>query len=64
MVNLKNRVIKEEIKKSKLFQWQVAEVIGITESAFSRKMRYELLDDDKKLVLEAIQILNERKILK
>lgn len=37
--------------------WQVAEAIGMNESAFSRKLRKELPQDEKKRILEAIDRL-------
>lgn len=38
--------------------WQVAEAIGMNESAFSRKLRKELPPDEKKRVLAAIEKLS------
>lgn len=40
--------------------WQVAEEIGMNESAFSRKMRKELKPEEKEKVLAAIQKIAER----
>lgn len=57
---MNNKDIREEIKKSKLFQWQVAETIGINESAFSRKLRYELPKEEKQKIFSVIQSLKER----
>ena len=37
--------------------WQVAEAIGMNESAFSRKLRHELADKDRERVLNAISRL-------
>lgn len=37
--------------------WQVAEAIGMNESAFSRKLRKELSRDDKERILAAIEKL-------
>lgn len=57
---MNNKDIRQEIKKSKLFQWQVAEVIGINESAFSRKLRYELSKEEKQEIFSVIEKLKER----
>lgn len=57
---MNNKDVREEIKKSKLFQWQVAEAIGINESAFSRKLRYELPKEEKQEIFSVIQKLKER----
>lgn len=35
--------------------WQVAEAIGMNDSAFSRKLRRELSPEDKERVLAAIK---------
>lgn len=37
--------------------WQVAEAIGMNESAFSRKLRHELPQEEKEKILEAIEKL-------
>ena len=37
--------------------WQVAEAIGMNESAFSRKLRKELPQDEKEKILAAIEKL-------
>ncbi len=37
--------------------WQVAEAIGMNESAFSRKLRKELPQDEKQKILKVIDSL-------
>ena len=41
--------------------WQVAEAIGMNESAFSRKLRKELPQEEKAKILEAIHRLAREK---
>lgn len=41
--------------------WQVAEEIGMNESAFSRKLRRELPHEEKQRILEAIDRLAQEK---
>lgn len=41
--------------------WQVAEAIGMNESAFSRKLRKELSQEEKQRILEAIDRLYQEK---
>ena len=41
--------------------WQVAEAIGMNESAFSRKLRRELPHEEKQRILEAIDRLAQEK---
>ena len=51
---MKNKEIKIAMIEKGLKQWQVAEALGIHESVFSRMLRNELPEDEKKTVLEAI----------
>lgn len=41
--------------------WQVAEAIGMNESAFSRKLRRELPQEEKQRILAAIDRLAQEK---
>ena len=41
--------------------WQVAEAIGMNESAFSRKLRRELPQEEKQTILEIIDRLSKEK---
>lgn len=41
--------------------WQVAEAIGMNESAFSRKLRKELTPEEKQRILDAIDRLAQEK---
>lgn len=41
--------------------WQVAEAIGMNESAFSRKLRKELPQEEKEKILAAIEKLAKEK---
>lgn len=41
--------------------WQVAEAIGMNESAFSRKLRRELPQEEKQRILAAIDRLVQEK---
>ncbi len=52
MLNMEIRV---EMTKKNLKQWQVANLLGVCESHFSRMLRKELSKDEKKRVLTAIK---------
>lgn len=52
MANMK---VKVAILNSGLKQWQVAELIGIRDDAFSRKLRYELPEEEQNKIIEAIR---------
>ena len=60
---MKNNEIKIAIKEARLFQWQIAEIMGITECSFSRKMRHELSEEEIKLIFEAIEDLKEAQLI-
>lgn len=49
-----NAVVRETAKRSGVKLWQVAEKIGMSDAAFSRKLRHELTDNERKRVMEAI----------
>lgn len=47
--------IRIEMTKHGLKQWQLANLLGVSESALSRKLRKELSDEEKKQILTVIQ---------
>ena len=53
-----NKDIREAAASAGVFLWQVAEAIGVTDGTFSRKLRRELPDDDKAVILQIIQQLS------
>ena len=57
MVTLANTEIREAAKRNGVRLWQVAEGIGISDAAFSRKLRRELPADEREKVLNVIDKL-------
>lgn len=57
MENRANKEIRCAAGGFGLRMWQVAEAIGMNESAFSRKLRKELPPEEKERILEAIERL-------
>lgn len=56
-----NCKIKLMALNNKVCLWEVAERLGMNDSAFSRKLRKELQDEEKDRILEAIaRIAQER----
>jgi len=49
-----NTEIRATAKRSGVKLWQVAERIGMSDAAFSRKLRHELTDKERERVMEAI----------
>lgn len=54
-----NLEIRNEIKAAGLFLWQVADIMGIQDSNFSRMLRKELCERDRLRVLSAIEKAKE-----
>lgn len=54
-----NLELRKEIKKSRLFHYEIADALGITEAAFSKSLRKELTAERKRQVLDAINQIKE-----
>lgn len=54
-----NERLKQQIKNHGVKQWQIADHLEISESVLSKKLRYELSDDDKEAIKEAIKALEK-----
>ena len=50
-----NKDIRNEIKKTGIYHWQVANALGVAENTFCRMLRKELPDEKKKEILRAIR---------
>lgn len=50
-----NMEIRIEMTKNNLKQWQVANLLGISESVFSRKMRKEMPTEEKERIISIIK---------
>lgn len=57
MANLKP--IKQVIKENHVYQWQIAEVLGIREQAFSTILRHEPDVEMRRKILDAIRQLKQ-----
>lgn len=58
----KNLDIRRAIENANVPYWQVAAKIGITDSTFSRWLRFELPESKKRLVYKAIDTLTNDKV--
>ena len=54
-----NREFKDEIKRSGVCMWQIADELGIRADRLSVKFRYELSEEDKERIREAINNIKE-----
>lgn len=50
-----NRDVRLAISDAGFYLWQVAEMLGITDSTFSKKLRREMSADEKEAVLRAVE---------
>lgn len=57
-----NMDIREAAKRAGICLWQVAEKIGINDGNFSRKLRKELLPQEKENILTIIDTLAKEKV--
>lgn len=52
-----NKSVREAAKRAGVYLWQIADALGMNDSAFSRKLRKELLPAEKQAVMETIERL-------
>ena len=53
-MTLKNRDIRDAIKTAGLYQYQIADTLGIDETKLSKMLRYDLSKADRESILNAI----------
>lgn len=54
---MKNQKIRDAIKTTGIRMWQVAEALKMQDSAFSRKLRHELPEDEQQKIIGIIERL-------
>lgn len=54
-----NQAIRTAAKENGIELWRIANKLGINDGNFSRKLRYELSEDEKQKILEIINELAE-----
>lgn len=56
-----NEKIRNKARNRGIMLWQIAAALGITDNSFSRKLRFELPEDEQKRIIEVIdQLADER----
>lgn len=50
-----NDIIRNELKKVKMKQWELADLLEISESALVRKLRYELPKEERERIIAIIR---------
>lgn len=58
---MKNFDVKEAIENAKLYQWQIANALNISEFTLSRRLRNELTSKEKEKIFKAIEKLKKSK---
>ena len=49
-----NQIIRDELREQKVYQWELAKALGISESTMVRKMRIEMSDEETRELLALI----------
>lgn len=57
---MSNIEIRQKAKESGVYLWRIADVLGITDGNFSRKLRKELPEAEKEQIFKIIDDLKER----
>lgn len=52
---MRNKRIKLALLEANMKQWQLADIIGISESMLCRKLRRELPDDEQNKIIALVQ---------
>ena len=53
--------IRQAAFSSGVYLWEIAEAMGVTDGTFSRKLRRELDEKEKKEILKIIKTISKRK---
>ena len=58
-----NELIKSTAKENKIYLWQIAEALGITDSHFSKKLRKEFSETERNKIMNIIsELKSERNV--
>ena len=52
---MKNESIRNALKANGIYQWQLAELMGVTEFTLSRKLRHELPKEEQTRIIQMIE---------
>ncbi len=51
---MRNKEIRDAMKQKGITQWQLGELLGVSENTVNRKLRKELPEDEKQKILRVI----------
>lgn len=52
---MKNMLIRAALKKANMKQWELADILNVSEFTLSRKLRKELPEDDQQRIVSVIR---------
>lgn len=58
---MRNQEIRQAAEEAGVKLWEIAEELGITDSYFSRKLRRDLPDEEKRRILNIIKSLRRER---
>lgn len=66
VISMANQIIRDELREQKVYQWELAKALGISESTMVRKMRTEMSDEETTELLALIDsiVLDRKGIVK
>ena len=57
-----NQIIRDELRERKVYQWELAKALGISEATMVRKMRTEISDEETTELLALIDMIALEKL--
>lgn len=61
---MQNKDIRKAAKDAGVKLWQIAAKLGISDGAFSRKLRFELSNSEKETIMDIIKNLSEEVVIR
>ena len=53
-----NEKVRSALRENRVYGWQLADAMGITEFSLSRKFRYELTEEEQDKMVKLIRCIN------
>ena len=61
---MSNEMLKDQLKKNNVKQWELADALGINETVFCKRLRYELPKDKKTEYISKIREIAKKRAKK
>lgn len=58
-MEITNQDIKQQAKTARVYLWEIADHLGVTDATFSRKLRKEFPTEEKEKILAIIREIKE-----